>query len=260
MLRTDVEVGYEEGWDGWIHNWGWGQAAATRITFFWLLAFGVVEVGWLKDLGSDQYPMKKKTHYPAHWFAHCFKLPEFRHTTKLFFFFFLLFCYTHIFTPLEYFLGELFKAHRRSLKLLLYSSQKPFPPFQTHHWEHKSLETETMIPCLLHKFPNSSFRSLSASEEKGSCGPLVLRSPLAFWKMFLSLLLHVPTVSPSLMETFFETMDKGRVYFCSDLMTSEPSSEQGFIQCLKNPHWLQAFLIPLQKDLVAFTPPQGPFS
>ena len=58
--------------------------------FFWLLAFGVVEGGWVKVLGSDQYPVKKKTHYPVHWFAHCFKLPEFRHNTRVFFFFF---CY-----------------------------------------------------------------------------------------------------------------------------------------------------------------------
>ena len=66
MLRTDVEVGYEEGWDGWIQSWVWGQAEATRVIFFWLLAFGMVEVGWLKVLGSDQYPVKKKTHYSAH--------------------------------------------------------------------------------------------------------------------------------------------------------------------------------------------------
>jgi len=66
MLRTDVEVGYEVGWDGWIHSWVWGQAEATRVIFFWLLAFGMVEVGWLKVLGSDQYPVKKKTHYSAH--------------------------------------------------------------------------------------------------------------------------------------------------------------------------------------------------
>lgn len=57
-------------------------------------------------------------------FAHCFKLPKFRHTTRLF----LPSCYIHILTPLEYFLGELYKARPGSLKLLIYSFHTPFPP------------------------------------------------------------------------------------------------------------------------------------